>query len=166
MRCHKQDTNSRNVSGQVLTTREWYEARTLIIQQFMPRELRPDRNIVAGERLKLARIAFGFSGKGAQGRFAAEAGLKPNRYNQWETGERSPPAWELVQLCTKFKGLTLDWVYMGKTDGMPHWLAKTLDDLMEVEPKAPAQPIAVTTPPVPVHKATFVKTPARKKRTA
>lgn len=154
----------------MLTTREWKKARDLIIQQFMPRELRPDRNLAVGERLKLARQAFGFHGKGAQTRFAVEAGLKPNRYNQWEKGERYPPAEDLAPLCDKYVGLTMDWVYRANMDGMPHWLTKRLDELAaEADKKMATQAAkrsAPATPVVPLPEAKIVKVPAPKRRRA
>lgn len=117
------------MNGQVLTTPQWSKARKLTIHQFMPRGMRPHRNIVVGRRLKLARMALGWAD--AQGKFAQLAGISLTAYNQWESGENYPGVDNAIKLCDKHIGLTLDWIYRGNMDGMPSRLSNAIQVLSE-----------------------------------
>jgi transcriptional regulator with XRE-family HTH domain len=74
-----------------------------------------------GLRLRITREAFGLP----QGEFAKRAGIEPNTYNNWETGDRVPDLTYALRLCETY-GLTLDWIYRGEIKGLPFQLG---DDL-------------------------------------
>jgi DNA-binding XRE family transcriptional regulator len=119
---HRDDNNSGHLNVNVLTTPEWSAARKLNIQQFMPRELPPpDRNLELGRRLAMGREACGYGKRGDQGRFAKDAGIEPNTYNQWEKGTSYPRAEHIIPLCERH-GLTMDWIYREKLPGLPQHL--------------------------------------------
>jgi transcriptional regulator with XRE-family HTH domain len=122
------------MNASILTTPQWSRARELNIQQFMPRELRPERNLVVGKRLQLARRAFKFGDN--QGKFARGAGISPTAYNQWETGENYPGVAAAIKLCERYPGLTLDWIYRGKMEGLPTDLSNALASLLNEEQEA------------------------------
>jgi len=60
--------------------------------------------------------------------FAAYLGVSPQRWNNVETGLplSNQMAFLLVQ---KVPGLTLDWLYFGKAEGLPLELARRLGEL-------------------------------------
>lgn len=132
---HDDDDMSSRMIGQVLTTWGWRYARELAIASFirdevyggdrMAKDTRPRRNIAIGGRLVLARTAFGM----AQGKFAEAASIRPNTYSMWEIGENFPGVDNIMKLCVAHPGLTLDWVYLGKLDGMPHKIANAITAL-------------------------------------
>jgi transcriptional regulator with XRE-family HTH domain len=66
-------------------------------------------------RLKLTREALGLN--------AAQLGkridCKPNRWSQYENGERPITLPIAIALCAEF-GLTLDWIYRGDPSRLPH----------------------------------------------
>ena len=80
---------------------------------------------VAG-RLKALRLAI--SGDN-QTRFAAQKGFEVKRWNNFERGLPlgKEAAFQLVQ---KIPGLTLDWLFLGKEDGLPMKLQR---ELLEAE---------------------------------
>lgn len=133
---HDKEDSSSDVNASIITTPQWSRARKLAISQGMPREVPPpDRNIAVAERLILAREAIGIK----QGKFATMAELSPNGYNQWETGANYPEVTYAIKLCDRH-GLTLDWIYRGKFDGMPTWLSdaiRALQTAREHQPKRP-----------------------------
>jgi transcriptional regulator with XRE-family HTH domain len=94
-------------------------------------DMRPHRNIEIGKRLELARTALGKGG--AQGEFAEAAGIRPNTYSMWEIGENFPGIENVLLLCERYPGLSLDWVYLGKLDGTPSWLANAIIALQAAE---------------------------------
>ena len=154
------------MNAQLLTTAKWQKARELNIQQFMSRELRPDRNIAIGGRLKLARMAFGMGGKGQQGKFAAQAGIGSTVYNQWETGENFVGIDNAMKLCQRYPGLTLDWIYLAKMEGLPTWLASALHELQagQVIADKPPQPPQEPVQPAPAAKVVHLKSVRKPKR--
>ena len=67
-----------------------------------------------------------------QTRFAAQFGFEVKRWNNFERG--SPLSKEAaIQLVTKIPGLTLDWLFLGKEDGLP---VKLQRELVEAAGKA------------------------------
>ena len=84
-----------------------------------------DRDETMAERLLKLRIAMGYESQGA---FAALLGLSAPRWNNVENGlpMSRDIAFRLVQKCP---GLTLDWLYFGKPDGLPVELARRLGAL-------------------------------------
>ncbi len=157
MSCHEADNNSPKMNGQVLTTPQWNRARKLTIHQFMPRGARPTRNLVVGRRLKLARMALGWAEK--QGKFAQMAGISLTAYNQWESGENYPGVDNAIKLCDRHTGLTLDWIFRGKLEGMPSQLSNTIQVLADAYDATPAR---VAMDPQPEMKV--VKVPKKPRR--
>ena len=69
-------------------------------------------------RLALTREILGLTEK----EFAQRAGVILSRYHLWETG-RSPISLSSAITICDTHGLTLDWLYRGKTLGLPWQLA-------------------------------------------
>ena len=69
-------------------------------------------------RLALTREILGLTEKV----FAERAGVILSRYHLWETG-RSPISLNSAMALCAAHGLTLDWLYRGKVQGLPLWLA-------------------------------------------
>lgn len=61
-----------------------------------------------GDRLRHAREALGI----AQSDFAAALGVKPQRLNNWESGDNGIPPPQLVRIWKTF-GISPDYVYIG-----------------------------------------------------
>jgi transcriptional regulator with XRE-family HTH domain len=77
------------------------------------------------DRLKRLRLALGFT---TSTDFAAFLGVSVQRYNAFEHGEplSRQVAFLLVQ---KISGLSLDWLYFGRTEALPLQLARRLGEL-------------------------------------
>lgn len=75
-------------------------------------------------RARILREAMGY---GTSNAFAAFLGVSPQRWNNVEIGLplSNQIAFMLVQ---KVPGLTLDWLYFGKADGLPLELARRLGE--------------------------------------
>jgi hypothetical protein len=75
----------------------------------------------------------------SQTRFAAKYGFSVKQWNNFERGFplSNPVAFQLVKL---FPGLTLDWLHLGKADGLPG----TLRAELEAAEKAMTSPAATT----------------------
>ena len=74
------------------------------------------------ERLKRLRTAHGFATSTA---FAAFLDVSVQRWNAFENG--APLSREVAFLLVrKISGLSLDWLYFGKTEGLPLELARRL----------------------------------------
>ena len=86
----------------------------------MPHRARPPDWPTISERLVATRKAIGLR----QSEFADRAGIGRNTYNQWEKGKRPQLDYALI-LCDVY-GLTLDWIYRGDPQGLPHGLAQRL----------------------------------------
>jgi DNA-binding XRE family transcriptional regulator len=93
-----------------------------------PKNLRSEENLLLGRRLSLTRRAMNRTQKD----FAAEAGVSPESYNQWEKGAVCPPPRGAIKLVKAHK-LTLDWIYLAVPDRLPSWLAKAIEALGEAE---------------------------------
>lgn len=70
--------------------------------------------IEIGRRLALARLATGLNQQG----YARGAGIAQNTYNQYERGESRPAIDNAIRLADTYK-LTLDFIYLGETSGLP-----------------------------------------------
>ena len=68
-----------------------------------------------GQRLELIREAIGMQD---QADFARHCGAQPNAYNQWTKG-RARISLEFALRIARATGATLDYIYLGKTDGLP-----------------------------------------------
>ena len=124
------------MNSSIITTPQWSAARKRAMGEFMPLEHRPDRNIALGKRLALAREVLGFGARkkagplGSQRDFAINAGLKPNAYNQYERGLNYPKVEFMELLCSRYPGLTLDWIYRASYEGMARDLIERIQQLL------------------------------------
>ena len=76
-------------------------------------------------RLKLLREVLGYQ---QSTMFAAFLGVSPQRWNNVENGK--PLGHEMaIRLVRAVPGLTLDWLYFGKPDGLPLELARRLGEI-------------------------------------
>ena len=76
-------------------------------------------------RLRTLRDALAFDTASAM---AAFLGVSPQRWSNFENG--LPLSREMAfRLVQKIPGLTLDWLYFGKSDGLPLGLARRLGEL-------------------------------------
>lgn len=75
-----------------------------------------------GQRLLAVRTHFS---SGPQKEWAAKNGFAQNRYNQWERGTRRIPVDAAETLCERY-GLTLDFIYRGRRDGLSATLSNAL----------------------------------------
>lgn len=66
-------------------------------------------------RLRATRESLGKS----QAEICRDIDCQPNRWNQYETGERRITLEIADRLCRRF-GLTLDWIYRGDPSGLPN----------------------------------------------
>jgi transcriptional regulator with XRE-family HTH domain len=84
---------------------------------------RPKLETVQG-RVKRLRVAHGLHSQQAM---AAYLGVSFNRWNNVERG--LPLGHDLaVVLCQRFPGLTLDWLYFGRSEGVSLDLARRLGE--------------------------------------
>lgn len=67
-----------------------------------------------GRRLEAIRCAFSDLGQAA---WADRHGFQGTQYNNWERGARRIPVDDAQRLCEVY-GLTLDFVYRGRRDGL------------------------------------------------
>ena len=168
---HGDDDMSSRMIGQVLTTWEWNEARELAIATLIPDELssrpnmthdlRPKRNLAIGKRLELSRIALGKAN--AQGEFASDAGVKKSTYTMWETGGNFPGINNMLKLIQRYPALTLDWIYLGRSEALQSKLADAINALlrMEEEQAGQAEQAPPAEAPVPLPKTAKVVKPTR-----
>src|SRR5579862_1095654 len=97
----------------------WKPAKSRVMARRMGRN--STKNDVS-ERLIALRIVV--AGEN-QTRFAAQLGFEIKRWNNFERGlPLSKDA--AIQLVTKIPGLTLDWLFLGKEDGLPIKLHREL----------------------------------------
>lgn len=75
-----------------------------------------------GQRLAALRTAF--AGE-KQKDFAARHGFNITQWNNWETGARRIPVDDAAKLAAAY-GLTLDWIYLGRRDGLAETASKVL----------------------------------------
>lgn len=75
-----------------------------------------------GARLEAIREAFSTGGQGA---FASRHGWQQTQWNNWELGARRIPIEEASKLADAY-GLTLDFIYRGRRDGLSATASKVL----------------------------------------
>lgn len=83
---------------------------------------RPDFSEI-GERLSRLRTCI--APKLSQADWADAHGFNRTQWNNWETGKRRISVDAAERLCLRY-GLTLDWVYRGRVDGLPESLRNSL----------------------------------------
>ena len=72
----------------------------------------------------LVAIRTGFSAL-SQREWAAKHGINRTQLVNWESGFRRIPVDEAEKLCRLY-GITLDWIYMGRRDGLSETASKIL----------------------------------------
>lgn len=77
--------------------------------------LMPDQIKAIAERLKTTREALGLNAA----ELCKRLDIKPNRWSQYESGERQITLEVAMAMCDEF-GLTLDWIYRGNPSQLPH----------------------------------------------
>ena len=75
-----------------------------------------------GARLKALRMA---QGGATQSIWAEMHGFQRTQLNNWETGKRRIPV-ECAERLSDTYGLTLDWIYRGRIDGLSQTALKSL----------------------------------------
>ncbi|PQO23106.1 hypothetical protein C2I36_09560 [Rhodobacteraceae bacterium WD3A24] len=73
---------------------------------------------------RLAAVREGFSDL-SQKAWAEKHGFSPTQYNNWEKGARRIPIEAAEKLCSTY-GLTLDFIYRGRRDGLSESASKVL----------------------------------------
>ena len=73
---------------------------------------------------RLARLRQAMSDL-TQGQWAERHGFNVTQYNNWERGVRRVPVEAAERLCGRY-GLTLDWIYRARSEGLPETLRKVL----------------------------------------
>ena len=77
-----------------------------------------------GTRLAAVRQAFSLAGE-SQKAFAERNGFEFTQWNNWEKGTRRISVDEAIKLAGLY-GLTLDFIYMGRRDGLADRASKVL----------------------------------------
>ena len=79
------------------------------------------------KRARRLREAMGFNGRGAQQKFAELLGVERGRWNNVECG--APLSKEMaLRIVRKFPGVTLDWLFLGRTEGLTAEMALALSE--------------------------------------
>lgn len=76
-----------------------------------------------GQRLGAVRRAFGPTL--TQKEWAEKHGFNPTQWNNWQLGVRRIPV-EAAERLSETYGLSLDWIYRGRRDGLSETAAKSL----------------------------------------
>ena len=79
------------------------------------------------KRAHRLREAMGFNGRGGQLAFAEFLGIERGRWNNVECG--APLSKEMaLRIVRKFPGVTLDWLFLGRTEGLTAEMALALSE--------------------------------------
>lgn len=89
----------------------------------MPRRVAAPPTDEVGRRLYFIRLALGFP---EQAMFAAEMGVSPNTYNEYEKGKR-PPSQPSLERLWAGRQVPPEFVREGATDRLPHGIWLKLD---------------------------------------
>jgi plasmid maintenance system antidote protein VapI len=77
------------------------------------------------KRARLLREAMGFNGRGGQQAFANFLGVERGRWNNVECG--APLSKDMaLRIVRKFPGVTLDWLFLGRPEGLTVEMAQML----------------------------------------
>jgi len=82
-------------------------------------------NSAIAHRLRILRYYATGGGQGSQSRFAVQLGIEPRRWNNFERGFPLPRDMA-VRLVRTIPGLTTDWIWLGREDGLPARLQREL----------------------------------------
>ena len=75
-----------------------------------------------GQRVEAVRTGFTDL---TQNAFAVKMGFNRSQYNNWATGRRRIPL-EAAEKLAALYGLTLDWIYLGRRDGLAESASKVV----------------------------------------
>ena len=79
------------------------------------------------KRARRLREATGFNGRGGQQKFAELLGVERGRWNNTECG--APLSKEMaMRIVRKFPGVTLDWLFLGRPEGLTVEIARALSE--------------------------------------
>ena len=77
------------------------------------------------QRARRLREAMGFNGRGSQQKFAELLGVERGTWNNVERG--APLGKEMaLRIVRKFPGVTLDWLFLGRPEGLTVEMARML----------------------------------------
>lgn len=97
-------------------------------------EMSDKKNKIVGRRLRHLRRALGYEYAST---FARWLGIQDNRWTNLENG--FPLSKEIAFLLVRrVSGLSLDWLYFGRTDGLSERLGQKLGEFPE-EPPTPSR---------------------------
>lgn len=85
----------------------------------------PARHDYAAIAARLRRLREIMAPDASQTEWAALHGFERTQLNNWETGVRRISVDAAERLCARY-GLTLDWIYRGREDGLPASLRNVL----------------------------------------
>lgn len=77
------------------------------------------------QRLEDTRLALSDPDTTSQAAYAEAAGIARNTYNQYEQAVSRPELDKAIQLCDYYR-LSLDWIYLGRRDGLPFQVASKI----------------------------------------
>lgn len=98
-------------------------------------EMSHKKNKVIGRRLRHLRKSLGYEYAST---FARSLGIQDNRWTNLENG--FPLSKEIAFLLVrKISGLSLDWLYYGKTDGLSERLSQRLGAFPAAAPPTPSR---------------------------
>jgi len=79
------------------------------------------------KRARRLREAMGFNGRGGQQAFANFLGVDRGRWNNVECG--APLSKDMaLRIVRKFPGVTLDWLFLGRPEGLTAEMARMLSE--------------------------------------
>lgn len=108
----------------------------------MPRDSDVLDNQAIAFRLRTLRYSVMGGDQGAQSRFAIAMKIEPKRWNNYERGYPLPRDMA-VHLVRRTPGLTTDWLWIGKDDGMPGRLQRELTEAGNALMAAEGRPVSV-----------------------
>lgn len=87
------------------------------------------KHFVPDLRTRLMALRYMVAGEN-QTIFAAKIGMEVKRWNNFERGSPLSKGMAIL-LVQKIPGLTLDWLFLGKEDGLPRTLQAELADALK-----------------------------------
>ena len=84
-------------------------------------------NAAIARRLRILRHHIAGGDHGSRARFAVQIGIEYKRWNNFERGYPMPRDMA-IHLVRAIHGLTLDWIYLGRQDGMSLRLQRELEE--------------------------------------
>ena len=80
---------------------------------------------LVGERLRQAREALGYTGRGGQAQFARLLGITRDKLSSYEVGKAYPSALIVQQLWREYR-VSADFLFSGEISALPHGMAGRL----------------------------------------